>query len=214
VANSPEYYRRHLPHWQPFGAIFFVTFRLKGSVPEQAIASLHERKEQRGRELVRAPGWMHAGRRYLDESHSFVKWDTFLDRIDCGPHWLARPDIAGILGEALLYRDGQEYELHAYCIMPNHVHAVLGPTRGESSREIRLNEILGKLKRHTARQANTVLGRKGPFWQDESYDHVIRESGEFINIVRYVLNNPVKAGFVSKWQDWPWTYCRDSAHYL
>jgi putative transposase len=64
------------------------------------------------------------------------------------------------------------------------------------------------LKRHTARQANILLGRKGAFWQDESYDRVIRDHDEYIRIVHYVLENPVKARLVSKWDDWKGTYCK------
>ncbi len=64
------------------------------------------------------------------------------------------------------------------------------------------------LKRHTARQANIVLDRKGALWQDESYDHVIRDNEEYIRIINYVLENPVKAGLVSKWDEWPWTFCK------
>ncbi|HCA80801.1 MAG TPA: hypothetical protein DEP53_13820 [Bacteroidetes bacterium] len=64
------------------------------------------------------------------------------------------------------------------------------------------------LKRHTAREANKILGRRGAFWQDESYDHVIRNSEELERIVLYVLHNPVKAGFVKNWRDWKWSYSR------
>jgi putative transposase len=64
------------------------------------------------------------------------------------------------------------------------------------------------LKRHTARQANLALGRQGAFWQDESYDHVVRNAGEFERIVSYILENPVKAGLVSDWQAWPWSYLK------
>ena len=64
------------------------------------------------------------------------------------------------------------------------------------------------LKRHTARQANRILGREGAFWQDESYDRVIRDNEEHARIINYVLENPVKAGLVSKWEEWQWTYCK------
>ena len=65
-----------------------------------------------------------------------------------------------------------------------------------------LPKIMQSLKRHTARQANLILGRKGSFWQDESYDHVIRNNEEYIRTVNYVLENPVKGGLVSKWEEW------------
>ena len=71
-----------------------------------------------------------------------------------------------------------------------------------------LSKIMQSLKRHTARQANIVLGREGPFWQDESYDRVIRDNEEYFRTVRYVLENPVKAGLVLQWNEWQWTYCK------
>ncbi len=71
-----------------------------------------------------------------------------------------------------------------------------------------LHKIMQSLKRPTARQANLLLGREGAFWQDESYDHVIRDNDEYIRIINYVLENPVKAGLASKWDEWQWNYCK------
>ena len=113
------------------------------------------------------------------------------------------------------YRDGKVFDLHAFCIMSNHVHAVIEPlSRPEchsdpkSGCQPALHKIMQSLKRHTARQANIILGREGAFWQDESYDHVIRDSEEYTRIINYILENPVKAGLVSKWDEWQWTYCK------
>ncbi|MFH0990568.1 MAG: hypothetical protein V1799_11195 [bacterium] len=66
-----------------------------------------------------------------------------------------------------------------------------------------------KLKWNTALKANKLLHRHGAFWQDESYDHVIRDSDELERTVWYVLNNPVKARLVESWDQWPWTYCAE-----
>jgi REP element-mobilizing transposase RayT len=62
------------------------------------------------------------------------------------------------------------------------------------------------LKGYTARQANLHLRRTGQFWEEESYDHEVRDGAEFGRIVRYILNNPVKAGLVQHWSEWPWNY--------
>ena len=55
-----------------------------------------------------------------------------------------------------------------------------------------------------------MVGGSGAFWQHESYDHVVRDEQELIRIVRYILNNPVKAGLVANWQDYPFLFveCR------
>lgn len=117
------------------------------------------------------------------------------------------------------------FDLHAFCIMSNHVHVVFEPlSRSEwhsdqskagwqpdpnqSGYHSDLHKIMQSLKRHTARQANLFLRREGAFWQDESYDHVIRDNEEYIRIVNYVLENPVKAGLVSQWDQWQWMYCK------
>jgi hypothetical protein len=71
------------------------------------------------------------------------------------------------------------------------------------------------MKRQSAWDVNTILGRKGAFWQVESYDHYVRNSDELARIVQYVLNNPVNAGLVDSWEVWPWTYwkyTRDRSH--
>jgi REP-associated tyrosine transposase len=64
------------------------------------------------------------------------------------------------------------------------------------------------LKLYTAREANKVLQRSGTFWEHESFDHYIRNEAEWKRTVKYVLENPVKAGLVRTWQDWPWNYLR------
>ena len=206
-----EYYRRHLPHWQPQGAIFFVTFRLKGSLPYNLIESLRAHREREKLTLNRLPEAERAKQDYMDEQRSFGRWDEFLDKGEFGPHWLSNPEIAGIVKEAFHFRDGKVFDLYAFCIMANHVHAVFEPSRSDCQSDLPdlpLQKIMQSLKRHTARQANLILGREGAFWQDESYDHVVRDQAEFLRILSYVLENPIKAGLVSRWEEWPWTYCR------
>lgn len=215
-----EFYQRHLPHWQPRNAVFFVTFRLKDSLPSEMIEAL---KQERERETVlllqQFTESQRAQQTKLEQQRYFDKWDAYLDKAEFGPRWLAQSDIAEIVKEALLYRDGKVFDLHGFCIMSNHVHVVLEPlSKPEWYSDLKgsechsdlqpLHKIMQSLKRHTARQSNLVLGREGAFWQDESYDHVIRDGEEYIRIVNYILENPVKAGFVSKWNEWAWTYCR------
>jgi len=107
----------------------------------------------------------------------------------------------------LQYRDRKVFDLHAFSIMSNHVHVVFEPL-SKSEWHSDLPKIMQSLKRHTARQANIILGREGAFWQDESYDRVIRDNNEYVRTVSYVLENSVKAGLVSKSEDWKWSYCK------
>jgi REP element-mobilizing transposase RayT len=204
-----EYYHRHLPHWQPTGAIFFVTFRLKGTLPMDVMQAFKEEREQEKKNIAKLPKDEQVKQNYLDERRYFGKWDNLLDQAGFGPQWLSQPEIAEIIKEALHYRDGKIFDLYAFCIMSNHVHVVFEPCKSDCQSDLLpLEKIMQSLKRHTARKSNIVLGREGAFWQDESYDHVIRDNGEFERILNYVLENPVKAGLVSKWDDWQWTYCK------
>jgi REP element-mobilizing transposase RayT len=147
-------------------------------------------------------------RSYLEERRLFGRWDVALATSRQGPRWLADSCIAALIAESLHYRDGQVYTLYAFCVMPNHVHLICTPLEKADGTYHSLTAILHSLKRYTAREANRILGRQGTFWQQESYDHVVRDEGEFERIVLYVLNNPVKAGLASNWEEWPWSYCR------
>ncbi|WP_240540755.1 transposase [Hymenobacter montanus] len=85
--------------------------------------------------------------------------------------------------------------------MPNHVHMVVELPETAPP----LIRTMQRLKGYTATQANKLLARSGTFWQPESYDHVVRP-GELERIINYVLENPVKAGLVDEWGQWPHTY--------
>jgi REP element-mobilizing transposase RayT len=137
----------------------------------------------------------------------FAVLESWLDRATIGPTWLADARVADLVAEALRYRDGKTYRLDAYSIMPNHVHSVFMPL-ARNNEPKPLASIMHSLKRNTARRANLVLDRSGPFWEHESFDHYIRNRAEWKRIMKYVLENPVKAGLVKNWKDWPWNYLR------
>jgi REP element-mobilizing transposase RayT len=207
---KPEY-ERNLPHIQPPGAILFVTFRLAGSIPKEVLEQLKMNAEEKVRVIRQTAGTTELPRLLYDEQkRQFGRFDNELDKISTGPLWLRQPEIAEIMAEALHFRESKVYDLDVFCIMPNHVHAVINPLEKEEGEWHALQTIMHSLKRRTAREANNVLGREGTFWQHESYDHVIRNRSEWEKIVTYILNNPVKAGLVESWEDWPWTYLKDA----
>ncbi|HEX6982988.1 MAG TPA: transposase [Balneolaceae bacterium] len=117
--------------------------------------------------------------------------------------------VTQVVEEALHYRDSKKYDLYVYCLMPNHVHLVFQHlNNASSSKSFPITEIMKGLKRYTALKCNKTLGRKGAFWQSESYDRVIRNQDELEKTIRYTLNNPIKAGLVNYWQEWPYNYCK------
>jgi len=126
--------------------------------------------------------------------------DRLLDTATSGPFYLRRPEIAALVVAALKKGEThlRRYELHAYVVMPNHIHLLVTP-------HVIATRWLGPLKGFTAHEANRSLGTTGePFWQDESYDHLVRE-GEFERIRKYIELNPVNAGLVAEAEDFPWS---------
>ncbi len=208
---APELiYRRNLPHIQPPGGTFFVTFRLAGSIPADVLAMLHAETERILAELEHMPASPErAERLYLEERRFFGKWDAVLDQ-GKGPDWLRNPEIAKLAADAMHFFDGKRYDLLVYCIMSNHVHVVFTPLQETEDAYFPLAQIMHTMKGYPAGQANRLLGRSGAFWLHESYDHYVRSEAELERIIAYVVNNPVTAGLVSDWQAWPWTYCRDA----
>ena len=185
------FYRRRLPHWFPDDATVFVTWRLAGSVPP-GMARVGQTIAVCGLPTQVAP---HA---------TFLQHDTHLDRSDFGPVWLGDPRVASMLTAALQHGETarQFYNLHAWVIMPNHVHVVLEP-------QVAMPGIMRWLKGRTARMANRILGRTGmQFWQEESFDHWVRSEEELQAAVNYVEENPVKAGLVETKEQWAWPSAR------
>jgi len=207
------FYRRNLPHIHPSGAIFFVTFRLAGSLPVEVIERLRkEFREEQQRLSDRFSGATLQRERYKVQKKFFGRYDEWLDQMAHGPLWLRQADIAQMIMDEIRRLDGSNYDLLACCIMPNHVHLLLDMARlsdedhDKTGHPSVLSQALHLLKGRTARYANQKLGRSGKFWQDESYDHFVRDEAELERILWYILNNPVKAGLVSNWNDWPYTY--------
>lgn len=192
-------YERRLPHRLPPGEAIFLTLRLAGTLPRQVVARLHEELALLTNRVDITPEQL-----YAEQKRHFGRFDRLLDSADGGPTWLRQPDIAAVVVQSLHYFDeGRGYDLLSYCLMPNHLHLVVSlPPEAPP-----LIKTLQRLKSYTATQANKLLGRTGAFWQAESYDHVVR-NGELERIISYVLDNPVKAGLVVDWQQWPCSYVK------
>lgn len=126
--------------------------------------------------------------------------DSALDTAKRGPLWLADPEFADY-AEYPILRGAElgRFLLHAYVIMPNHVHVLLDPY-------VPLAKISGPIKGVSACDINSRLGRTGkPLWQDESFDHWIRNPAEFERIHDYIEANPVTARLVPAPPDWKWS---------
>ncbi len=201
--------RRHLPHWDVPGAIYFVTACLDGSIPATGLRMVEEYRRQLESQVrpktISEADWEHRNRKL-----AFGKLDELLDQQPAVRHF-ERPEIASIVRESLYHFADVRYQLLAYFIMPSHLHWVFHPIPqwcetlpvGRTPREV----IMHSLKSYTANRCNRVLRQSGEFWQDESYDHWVRED-ELSRIIAYIENNPVKAKLVAE----PAEFVFSSAH--
>ena len=126
--------------------------------------------------------------------------DRLLDQGRIGPLHLRRQEIAALVAHQLrkVQTDGQ-CDVHAWVIMPNHVHVLMTPRES-------LEILMRHLKGPVARAANLVLNLTGePFWQAEYFDRTIRNQEEFRKIQKYIEANPVRAGLAANPEEFMWS---------
>lgn len=152
--------RGYLPHFDAPGRTQFVTFRLADSFPasrrtEWAALLGIENDRERNTKLEA----------YLDLGH--------------GEAYLRRPDVAQLVENALLFFHEERYELRAWVVMSNHVHALF------QVGNVPMEDIVESWKSYTANEANKLLGRRGRFWQPDYWDTYMRDAAHEVKAVRY-----------------------------
>lgn len=209
-------YFNNLPHHQPVGATFFITFRLFGSIPAHVLNELKAEKDKRIRKLKRTKD-RYSGQLENEAKRYFAAFDNYMDKNSSGPHWLRDSNVAKIVTDKIHSFEKSYYDLIAYCIMSNHVHLLIDTANQlEELNEDQIDDsytqvydFLKLLKGASAHEANQLIGRKGSFWEKGSYDHIVKNEKELRNIIDYILQNPVKAGLTDEWQNWPHSYVND-----
>ncbi|MGH8274671.1 MAG: REP-associated tyrosine transposase [Gammaproteobacteria bacterium] len=198
TAPQPKgwYSRNYLPHCDTPGLIQAITFRLADALPKAVMERLEQEAENDEDKRRRIEA-------YLDTGH--------------GCCWLSRSNLARIVENALLHFDGENYRLIAWCIMPNHVHTLI-ETKGEVASLVggtpalpesqRLASIVHSWKSFSAHEINRVLGRQGIVWQREYYDRYIRDDRHLAATIKYIHENPVKAGLAAGAELWPFSSAR------
>ncbi len=176
--------RGYLPHFDRPGLVQSLTFRLADSLPRTFL-------EQCERKLKALP----ESERQAEKEQRIA---SYLDR-GKGACVLRDWRIAGLVEDAMLYFDGERYRLLAWCVMPNHVHAII-----ETMPDHALDRVVHSWKSFTANETNRILRREGRLWQREYHDRFIRDEKHFVRAMRYVEENAVLAGLVARAEDWRW----------
>jgi REP element-mobilizing transposase RayT len=187
--------RQDLPHWRQEGTTYFVTSRLADSVPHQIAEQWRAKRDlwlaqHHAASYADLPEGLH-----LDYTRLFT--DTFHELLDAGHGEcvLARPACADILVRKMLEGHGACFRLGAWCVMPNHFHALVEPAKGTM-----LGHIVQHWKGGSAFAVNRLLGRRGALWQAEPFDHIVRSEAQLARLSAYVADNPqaarLESGFV------------------
>lgn len=176
--------RGYVPHRDSPGLTQFITYHLADAFPSallsewSALLEIEDDRERR-KELEA----------YLDRG-----------RGDC---WLRRSDVATVCEKAFLHFDSERYSLKAWCLMPNHVHVLVLATT------VPMSEFVQSWKGYTSYRCNKLLKRCKPdFWADGYWDTYMRDGEHERRTIRYIENNPVKAGLVSDPMAWSWSSAR------
>jgi REP element-mobilizing transposase RayT len=165
--------RGYLPHYDGAGMTQHVVFGLADAFPDESKAPTDRAERFRWREAA----------------------------LDCGlGERLLQDEAATEVQSALLHFDGLRYALMAWCVMPNHVHALVTTAHGWA-----LNRIVHSWKSYTANKINAMLGRERRLWRREYYDHFVRTDEEYVATCAYIENNPVAARLASSPADWRWS---------
>ncbi len=112
------------------------------------------------------------------------------------------PMARQIVLEACCHFDGTKYRLWAAVVMPDHVHLLLTPMEISGGGYYSLAEIVHSLKSFTSKRINRLLHRHGTLWQEDYFNRIVRDEGEFLEKWNYIRNNPVKKEFCQEPQEW------------
>ncbi len=196
------YHKRSLPHIQPQGRVLFVTIRSADPIPDKFMTEYNqyvktlkatEEKALDDKEL-----------KITNNKKAFAYMDEIYNRYQGEIDFTKPETVAELISDTI--RSLEDLcTVFAYTIMPNHVHLLIRPEE-KLGVVIGMAEIMQRLKGLSARQVNLLLERSGSLWYREYYDHWVRSGREFLNIVEYIRQNPVKAGLVKKAEDWKWTW--------
>lgn len=184
---------RNRPHWKQPGKVHFVTWRQSDSLAKVQLEQIkHDREEWTRKygmqDIITLP--FEVQREY----HRLfrVRVEKWLDA-GAGSCALRIPAARQELLETLHLFDGERYRLGTFAIAGNHVHVLVVPYPDHD-----LSTITHSWKSYTAKAINRILGRKGSFWQEECFDHIVRSAKHLTKYERYILRHSEQGAYVEE----------------
>lgn len=139
------------------------------------------------------PHWENPGSAY------FITFNTATD-------FVLSDAAKDIVFSAIKYHAQKKYELHACVVMKTHVHVLLLPLKQSRDTYYSLAQIMHSIKSYSANRIQRTLGQQGKVWLDENYDRIVRDENAYLEIMNYIVANPIKAGLVNQPEQYKWLY--------
>ena len=205
-SGAPFYWDRgYVPHIESHLLIQHVCYHLADSLPREVVDGLWAELEETPPSLRNAEMEKRV-MVYMDAGH--------------GSCVLREPELAKVVQDTFLVFNGKRYTLHAWCVMPNHVHILFQPLEGWT-----MSRIVASWKSFTGRRISAwrkvnspdglhldsarrdssggPKGEPNRVWHREYFDRYIRDAAHYANVVNYIHENPVNAGLVGRAEHWP-----------
>lgn len=115
-------------------------------------------------------------------------------------------DARTMIFDHCLFENGRKVHLHAFVVMPDHVHMLFTPLFDEQDEPFALAEIMNGIKGSSSHSVNKLLGRKGTLWETESFDRIVRSDADFEYRMLYIVQNPIAAGLAKGPDDYRWAW--------
>ena len=120
--------------------------------------------------------------------------------------WLLPPAARDIAVEEVILAHAQLAFIRVATVMPEHVHIALQPLLDENGLTQPLCSILRVIKGRSSRRINLLLNRRGSLWQEESFDHQLRNNESLRRTCEYIADNAVRRGLVEFVEDYRWLW--------
>ena len=195
--NTEDWHNRgYLPHYDSANKYQMITYRLNDSLPAGSARGSR----------AKADGFTESDIEYRK------RIESLLDK-GYGSCVLNNPRIAKLVIDNWKNFDGERYDLIAYVVMPNHVHVLI-----KTYREWSLSKVLHSWKSYTSHEMRKILEEEKfnasepdalPAWQEECWDRFIRDERHYYRAIKYIHENPVKAGLCAETSDWKWSSAND-----
>ncbi|GDY13228.1 hypothetical protein LBMAG53_21060 [Planctomycetota bacterium] len=180
VTSRGWYRPRNLPHFDGAQKLQCITYRLADSLPVHVAERRADERDSKA-----DPAYRKRIDRYLDTGH--------------GSCCLSHSEIAQAIVDTWTRFDPERYRLHAWVVMPNHVHVLIAIQAAWS-----LAKIVQSWKSWTGKRIKQVT-TLSTGWQRDYWDRYIRDEMHYLRAIAYIHANPVQAGLCRTPEEWLWS---------